>query len=144
MSNEIVKKYQEINQGTTTSRKDQKDVISSSGGIEQSQSQSQKKKWIQIGLPILIVIILGIVILVYFFFIKDLTNGDKNSGQNNSTDVPRGEDPFEVIIPEYREDNEKLESEFEFKTLVGDLQRIQLIQRYVEDRLFEGQRIKRK
>ena len=105
---------------------------------------NQKKKIIKlvIGASI-VVIIIGIFILVYFFFIKDLI-GKKKNNSGGSDDGSKGEDPFAVIVPQYKEDNEKLESEFEFKTLVGDLRRIQVLQRYDEDRLYEGEKIQRK
>lgn len=150
----IVKTYQEIGQNSTLRKDNKNDEVSSAstGGANQSQAESQKKKWIKIGIAILIAIIIGISILVYFLFLRGLNNSDdtdQNDDQNydqndDKNDVPKTEDPFAVIIPEYKEDNEKLESEFEFKTLVGDLRKIQVIQRYDEDRLFEGQRINKK
>jgi hypothetical protein len=140
MNTEIVKKYEE-----STLRKNIKnDRISSSSSDNVGRCQTKNKKIIKliIGASI-VVIIIGIFILVYFFFIKDLI-GKKENNSGGSDDGSKGEDPFAVIVPQYKEDNEKLESEFEFKTLVGDLRRVHVIQRFVEDRLYEGHKIQRK
>ena len=131
MNDEIVKKYEE----TTLRKTIKKEEISSSDGND--QSLFKKKKWIKLGIFISICIIIGIILLLYFLVIKELINKKDNSSVHDK-------DPFSVIIPTYNEDNEKLESEFEFKTLVGDLRRVHVIQRFVEDRLYEGQKIQRK
>ena len=147
MNNEIVKRFED-----STLRKTIKNNRASSSNAGDTNI-SKKRKLIIIGITISVFILIGIFLVVYFVEIKDLINKKEkndnptdqiNTNNTDNIDESKPEDPFEVIIPKYKKANEKLESEFEFKTLVGDLRRIQVLQRYDEDRLYEGQEIQRK
>ena len=117
----------------TTSRKSIKNnEITYSGNNNNNYSKKRKCKKILL-LTISIPILLALIIAIYFLFIKSFINDERN----------KEKDPFAVITPEYKIGSEKLESEFEFKTLVGDLRRIEIIQKSDEDRLYEGKKIKR-
>ena len=91
-------------------------------------------------------ILLGLINIIYFVYIKDSTKKEINYFNKRSIidEHNKEKDPFQKIIPEYKVGNEKLVNEFEFKISVGDLRRIEIIQNYDENRLFEGKEFKRK
>ena len=105
-----------------------------------------KKLWIILGifLPIIIGGIIAICILIHSPAAKEIIDiSDKITDEETSEDTSEINDPFSVITPKYEKGNKKLESEFEFKTKVGDLRRIYINQKYQEDRIYEGQKITR-
>ena len=109
-----------------------------------------KKKLIII-LSIVISIIIAIIIaLIFLVFLKRPPNEINNDINTDEIIIPKTEEPskpedepFSVITPIYPDNYEKLESEFEFNTKVGDLKRIYVNQKYLENRLYEGKQISR-
>ena len=131
----IIKRYQESTlRRSIQNRPNTNDQIDTQSGLN-----SKKKKLLLLISIIIIIILILIFIIIYFSIIKkrkveeDITNQTKSESEN----------PFSIITPEYNKDNKKLESEFEFKTIVGDLRRIYVNQKYQEDRLYEGNKITR-
>ena len=136
----VIKYEQSSHRKTVKKNNGQNDILSSSSSSTQHLTQrcKHKKLWIILGilLPILIIAIITVIVLYK-------KNQKKCSTCTEGIQEEDKPDPFSVIIPVYPENYQKLESEFEYKTKVGDLRRIHVNQKTEEDRVYEGKNIKR-
>ena len=149
--NEVtVKRYNE-----TTVRKS----IKGNNIIENSSTNSSnnlrninkctKKKIIIILSIVISIIVAAVVALIFLVFLKKPEDNNNNTNTDEiiipKTEEPNKpiDEPFSVITPIYPDNYEKLESEFEFNTKVGDLKRIYVNQKYEENRLYDGLQISR-
>ena len=141
----VIKYDQSTKRKTRENNNGQNDIISNSTSNENiTQKCKYKKLWIILGivLPILIAAIIAASILLSKMK-KKCTNCTEESDTIEDIEPTTPYDPFSVIIPVYDKSNKRLESEFEYKTKVGDLRRIHVNQKIEEFRLYEGTNIKR-
>ena len=144
MDNNIeVKKYEETTLRKTNPIKD--NIVNDSSNV--AKKCKNAKLWILFS--IFVPIIIGGIIAVYILINKANKNpkepiiSEENTDESTNEENIRNNDPFSIITPIYEKGNKKLESEFEFKTKVGDLRRIYINQKYQEDRIYNGQKITR-
>ena len=140
MSDDIeVKKYEESTLRKANNLNGQKNPNSSSDSHSTNSNIKKRKctkKELGITFGIALIIAIGGIIASCIILLKQ-----ENKGENPIIPEDPIDNPFSIIIPVYDKGNKKLESEFEFNTKVGDLKRIYVHQKYIEDRLYEGQKI---
>ena len=113
-------------------------VYSDRNGLEKRNQIKvlKKKKYLMILIPIIIILLIGIGIML-FFLLKKPKNPENEVIDNNNNN--------NVMIPSHPEnefENKKLEKEFEILTIPGELKRIFVSQKSIDETKINGVSIK--